>query len=741
MNNDSLESRLLTAHTYTKALACLCALIAGLISLSSNAAPTAEAVALETRPTLDGDVLNDPAWKTTNINQFWQQRPVEGSPASQKTEVFIGYTDRALYIGVICYDTNPEGIIVSDSRRDADLEDTDSFTILIDSYLDQQNGFVFGTNPAGIEYDGQVTKEGSGAFGSGGGGFNLNWDTNWQVKTQTGDFGWSAEFEIPFKSLRYSSQTAQTWGFNFQRNIRRNNEVAFWSPIDRQYDLFRIVDAGRVTSIETPAQRNLKITPYALARRSSGNMIDGSSDQEVGFDMKYSVTPSLTLDVTYNTDFAQVEVDEFQINLDRFSLFLPEQRPFFLENAGQFAVGVPREVELFFSRRIGIASNGSQIPIKAGARLSGKVGSSTNVGFLHMQADAVAGAAGQTDFTVARVNQEFANRSSLGFLVVNKEADDLMNPGADDYNRTYAIDGRLGIGADGRLSGFLAKTDSPDLDGDDTAFQLQGDYSSEAWSFRGGVTQVGKNFNPEVGFLRRRDFTKVDLFALYRNRNSDWDSMHELRPHIAYRGYWGGDDFYETGFLHVDQHWEWKSGFEIHTGVNFLHEGVREPFALAPGKFVQDGEYDDEELQLVLITDQGAPLSMNVTSKIGGLFGGDRVQVSPKVRYRIGETFNASLAWTYNRLKLLNEPDAFTINVGSLRMTYSFSPKISLQALLQYNDSTEVLATNFRFAWLTSADAGFYLVYNETRDDDVGMFREKRKEWIVKYSHTLDVLN
>ena len=157
---------MLTASTYTKALACLCALIAGLISLPSNAAPTAKAVALETRPTLDGDVLNDSAWKTTNINQFWQQRPVEGSPASQKTEVFIGYTDRALYIGVICYDTNPEGIIVSDSRRDADLEDTDSFTILIDSYLDQQNGFVFGTNPAGIEYDGQVTKEGSGAFGS-----------------------------------------------------------------------------------------------------------------------------------------------------------------------------------------------------------------------------------------------------------------------------------------------------------------------------------------------------------------------------------------------------------------------------------------------------------------------------------------------------------------------------------------------------------------------------------------------
>jgi len=719
----------------------LIAIFTGTMVSTSHAAPSAAAVRLENKPQLDGDVINDAAWGEAAVDAFWQQRPVEGAAASQNTEVFIGYTDRALYIGVICYDSNPRGIIVSDSRRDADLEDTDSFTILIDSYLDQQNGFVFGTNPAGIEYDGQVTKEGSGAFGSGGGGFNLNWDTNWQVKTQTGDFGWSAEFEIPFKSLRYSNQSVQTWGFNFQRNIRRNNEIAFWSPIARQYDLFRIVDAGRISNIQTPAQRNLKVTPYALAKRNDGNMIESSSDQEVGFDLKYSVTPSLTLDVTYNTDFAQVEVDEFQINLDRFSLFLPEQRPFFLENAGQFAVGVPQEVELFFSRRIGIANNGSQIPIKAGARLTGKVGGSTNVGFLHMQADEVAGAAAQTDFTVARVSQEFANRSSLGFLIVNREADDLLDPSLDDYNRTYAIDGRLGIGANGKILGFVAKTDTPELEGDDTAFQLSGDYNSELWSFRGGVTQVGKNFNPEVGFLKRRDFTKVDLFALYRNRQTEWKKMHELRPHIAYRGYWGSDDLYETGFWHIDQHWEWKSGWEVHTGVNLLHEGVRTPFALAPGKIVDAGDYDDEELNIVLITDQGAPLSMNLNTKIGGLFGGDRVQLSPKIRYRIGETFNASLAWTYNRLTMANESDAFTINVGSLRMTYSFNPKISIQALLQYNDSTDVFATNFRFAWLTSADAGFYLVYNETRDDDVGMFREKRKEWIIKYSHTFDVFN
>ena len=704
------------------------------------AAPSAEAVRLEIAPALDGKVLGDPAWGQPSLRGFWQQRPVEGTPSTQETKVFIGYTDTTLYVGIVAYDDDPSGIIMADSRRDASLENGDNVSFIIDSFRDQQNGLVFGTNPAGIEYDAQVSRQASGSM-MGSGGFNLNWDTNWRVATHIGDFGWSAEFEIPFRSLRFGNQDVQTWGFNFQRTIRRNNEIAFWAPISRQYSLSRLADAGRVAGIETPVMRNFKITPYALGRERTGNRISTFSDQDGGFDIKYSVTPSLTLDATYNTDFAQVEVDEFQINLDRFSLFLPEQRPFFLENSAQFTVGDPGEMELFFSRRIGIASDGSAIPIKGGLRLSGKVGDETNVGLLHMQADEVAGIAPQTDFSVARVSQEFKNRSSLGFLVVNKEENGSLDGGPNHYNRTYAVDGQLGLGDDALLSGFVAKTDTPGLNGDDMAYRLSATSDTEEWSFAGSVTHVGENFNPEVGFLRRKNYTRVGVFGLNRWRDASWDNLLEMRPHIAYRGWWGGDGLYETGFWHVDNHWEWKSGFEIHTGVNFLHEGVRDSFEFAPGFEVEAGEYDDQEVQLVLITDDSQPLSMRVTAKIGGYFGGDRVQITPAINYRVGETFNARLGWAFNELQRPGNPQKLRVNVGSLRMTYSFSPQISLQALFQYNDATDVVATNLRFAWLTSADAGFYLVYNETRDEDVGMFTEKRREWILKFSHTFDLFN
>ena len=715
-------------------------IILSVLSSPSFAEPSADAVRLSDTPVIDGDVLGDTAWGERSLRGFWQQRPVEFAPSTQQTDVYIGYTDTILYIGVVAYDDNPAGIIVADSRRDASLDNGDSLSFIIDAFRDQQNGFVFGTNPAGIEYDAQVSKEASGSM-SRGAGFNLNWDTNWRVATKIGDYGWSAEFEIPFKSLRFGNADVQSWGFNFKRTIRRDNEVAYWAPISRQYSLSRLADAGRVGNISAPRQRNLKITLYGLVKERNSNRIESLSDQELGFDIKYSVTPSLTLDMTYNTDFAQVEVDEFQINLDRFSLFLPEQRPFFLENAGQFSVGVSREAELFFSRRIGIASDGSQIPIKAGARLSGKVGEATNLGLLQMQADEVPGIVPQTDFSVARVSQEFDNRSSLGFLLVNKEENGSLDGGPDHYNRTYAVDGQLGLGNDGLLSGFFAKTDTPGLNGDDTAFQLSAAADTQEWSYSASVMEVGKNFNPEVGFLRRTDFTRVGLFALKRWRDPSWKNLLELRPHIAYRGWWGGDGLHETGFLHGDNHWEWKSGFEIHTGVNLLHEGVREDFELAPGQVVEAGDYDDEELQLVLMTDDSQPLSFDMTAKIGGFFGGDRTQLTPSLRYRIGETFNARLGWTYNEIQRPNNPEKLEINVGSLRMTYSFNPKVSLQALLQYNDATDVVASNIRFAWLTSADAGFYLVYNETRDDDVGLFTEKRREWILKFSHTFDVFN
>ena len=337
----------------------------------SGTANVATATRAPEAPTLDGDVIGDPAWaQATPITTFWQEQPNEGQPASERTEVRIIFTADTLYIGAVMYDSDPSGIIVSDARRDSALDDSDSFQMIVDTYRDRQNGFVFGTNPAGIEYDGQVTNEGQGGGGLGqgqrqsggsGSGFNINWDAAWTVRSKISEHGWSAEFAIPFRTLRYPASTSQTWGVNFQRNIRRKNERAYWAPIPRQFNLYRLSLAGAITGVQTPALRNLRVTPYALGNvlESGITPVDSETDFDFGGDLKYSITPSLTLDATVNTDFAQVEVDDQQVNLDRFTLFFPEKRPFFLENAGFFSVGNPGEVDLFFSRRIGIGDSGA----------------------------------------------------------------------------------------------------------------------------------------------------------------------------------------------------------------------------------------------------------------------------------------------------------------------------------------------------------------------------------------------
>ena len=702
------------------------------------AAPFATAARMNSAPLLDGSVAGDEAWiGLTAITGFRQIEPDEGKAATQKTEVFLGFTEDTLYVGVICHDKDPSGIIVSDSRRDSSLADTDSFQFIVDGLYDHQNGLVFGTNPAGIEYDAQVTKEGTASFGAGGGQFNLNWDTSWQVKASVSEIGWQAEFAIPFKSLRYGSGRSQTWGMNFQRNIRRNNEIAFWAPLSRQHNLYRVSEAGQVEGLEPPHQRSLTVTPYGLGKRSEGGTFNSETDYEVGFDLKYLLTSSLTLDVSYNTDFAQVEVDEFQVNLDRFSLFLPEQRPFFLENAGIFSVGIDKQAELFFSRRIGIGPGGVQTPIDGGVRLSGKVGQDTNIGLLQMRSEAVRGVAPENDYTVARVSREFGNRSNIGVIIVNREGDgSVIGDDDDDYNRTYGIDGQWGVNDNLTLSGFVAKTDTPGLASRDHAFHLAGNYNSEKWLFRGNYSQVAENFNPEVGFLSRTDYKQLTLFGLRRIRPENLWGLHEIRPHIAYRGFWSFDGLWQTGFLHVDSHWEWESGFEIHTGVNFLHEGVVAPFDIVSGVTVEPGSYDDRELAFVLWTDPSAPVYFRLDVKHGGLFGGDRTQLVPTVKYRIGETFSTELSWIHNDVDL--DGGDFRVGVGRLRLTYSFTPKMSLQALVQYNERDDLLSTNLRFAWLTSADTGLYLVYNEVDDRDG--FVKPRKEFIIKFSHILDVL-
>ncbi|HCG71600.1 MAG TPA: hypothetical protein DE147_14105 [Gammaproteobacteria bacterium] len=680
--------------------------------------------------------MEDPLWQGLSpASDFLQVRPNEGQPASARTEVRVAYSADTLYVAVICFDDDPAKLIVADSRRDADLDDLDSFQMIIDGFQDRQNGFVFGTTPAAGEYDGQVTRSGGG--GQEAAGFNLNWDASWQVQTHIGDFGWSAEFAIPFKSLRYSGKGEQNWGINFQRNIARLDEVSYWAPLSRQYDLFRLSEAGTLTSVAPPSQRSIKVTPYVLGTLKRGGE-DGPNTQtggEVGFDAKIALTPSLTLDMTYNTDFAQVEVDEVQVNLDRFSIFLPEKRPFFLENAGQFSVGDAKDVELFFSRRIGIDAAGMPQPIDAGLRLSGKIGSATNVGAMHMQTgDSENGIAG-ANFSLLRLNQEFANRSSLGVLFIDKAAE----LSADD-NQTYAVDGRLGVGDAWTFSGYAAKTDTPGLSGDDRAMRVRADYNVQSLDVFLSYAQVGDNFNPEVGFLKRKNYEKVSSMIWHTKRMNDRWGLFELRPHIFYQGYQDDEGFYESGFLHVDNHWEWTNGFEIHTGINFTREGVKEPFEINEGTVVPIGEYDHKESQIVVMTNPRKALSGSVTSRIGGFYGGDRNSTEVKASYRFAEALTSELSWSNNRIELPVTNGDFEVNVARLRLSYSFSPKVLLQALMQYDDRSDVTALNLRFSWLQTANSGLYLVYNELDTDEFIGPLEKRRELVIKYSRILDVL-
>ncbi len=537
----------------------------------------------------------------------------------------------------------------------------------------------------------------------------------------------------------------QEWGINFQRNIRRRNETAYWAPLPRQYDLNRVSLAGTLSGLAIPAQRNLQLTPYLLGTsKQDGNFSEGSSKEngEFGIDVKYSLTPSLTLDGTYNTDFAQVEVDTQQINLDRFNLFFPEKRPFFLENAGLFSVGIGGEAEVFFSRAIGIGPDGLAIPIVGGGRLSGRVSQRTSVGIINMQtAEQDGRGIPANNFSVARVQHELPNRSAVGAIFVNRKATgDLA--GDSDYNSSYAFDGRVGFGQNGLVNGFVARSQTPGLSGDQYAFNIGASHNTEKWRLGAGYAEVADDFNPEVGFLARENGFRKAEFSVNRNirlQPGTFWKFHELRPHVGYDWYWNFDGLVESARLHVDQHWQLRAGHEFHTGMNVTREGVVTPFEIYPGVIVPIGNYESTEAQLVAFTNQGAPVSARMRLTFGGFFGGSRVVTAPQVLIRVSDVFNTEVIWTRNDVDLSG--GAFVTNLMSSRVSYSFTPRIYVQALLQYNDRANLWSSNVRFGWLNQANTGLFVVYNDTQGLADSTLMRPDRSLTIKFSRLVDLLN
>ena len=720
----------------------LCSFLFSII-LGQQVAPAGRATLT---PILDGDIINDSAWSNIDaITLFTQKTPDEGQAISEKTVVKVMYSDKFFFVAVIAYDRDPNKIIVSDTRRDSPLNNSDSFSFIIDTFHDYQTGYLFGTNPAGIEYDAQIT--GGGESGSmtrrfsvgTGGGFNVNWDAVWEVKSKRGDYGWSAEFAIPFKTLRYKKIDDQSWGINFERVIGRKKEEAHWSPIPRQFTMNRLISAGTLTSMNVPNARNIKIMPYLLGQNNKIKNETQSSDSDgnFGLDAKVSIGSTMTLDLTYNTDFAQVEADDQQINLDRFSLFFPEKRAFFLENAGLFSLGTGGgysgpDIEMFFSRRIGVGPSGEPVPILGGGRLTGTVGG-MKIGLLSMGTKAVKGITDANQYSLFRLKKELPNRTHFGGMVTA-----LNHGGAEGYlNQSYSLDSQIGIGQLSKFIFFGAITETPGMNNDNAyayRFELARDTKQISTSM--SYNEVGANFNPEMGYLKRENYRKWSgrIFTRFRPQNKF--GILELRPHINFDGYWKLDGFQESGRWHIDNHWEFRSGFQIHTGTNLVREGVIEEFEIADSVIVPKGIYDDQELQIMIMTDPSKSISFSSMNRIGGFFGGDRINVTPTVRFRFKDKITSELSMNYNNVKL--PFGNFTTNLIRARITYAFTPKMYVQSLIQYNSRSDQWSMNGRFTWQQSAATGLYLVYNHIQDYDGIPIESSTKSFVIKYSYLFD---
>ena len=706
---------------------------------------TGTAAVVTKAPVIDGR-LDDEVWKSGQAyGDFIQRELRESEPVTERTEVRLLTDGEALYVGAWLFDREPAGIVPGEKIRDVTLTNSDYFALILDTYLDRQNGFVFATTPAGVEYDAQVVKEGEGggvfqqgqtrAQAGSMGGFNLNWDATWQVATSIDERGWYAEFRIPFSTLRYGGGTTQDWGLNFVRSIRRHNEEAFWSFIPRQFNLYRLSRAGTLQGISVPSRRIATVTPYVLSQSARNFSVDSrmKSTGEFGVDMKYGLTPSLTLDLTYNTDFAQVEVDEQRTNLTRFPLFFPEKRPFFLENAGVFSAGTPQAVDLFFTRRIGIDTSGNPVPIIGGGRVSGRMGAAT-VGLLQIFTDETANADAQS-FSVGRVSREFNGRSRIGAIAVQRQS----THEGDDVNRTYGIDGRIGVGEAWTVDWWGARTHTPTRTGDEYGYSVRAGYQTSRWNNAVRYVQVGEDFNPEVGFLNRfGGYRFYDISFMRTVRKREWAWMKQWNPHTNYRGYYSHDGFWQSGQIHVDMtELEFARGGRFGPEYNFYHEGLRQPFTIATGVVLPAGDYNWGSLGLDWDSDASAPLSFTSRSEIGPFYSGSRLGGTVNVTYRRGASLTTSVQLDYQDVSLAQGD--FIRRLVGVKVGYFFTPKVFLQSLVQYNNQAKVWTANARFGWLSTAGTGLFIVYNEGQQAG-GFFdwiQPQSRSVVVKYTKQL----
>lgn len=690
-----------------------------------DASPAAEP------PSLDG-VLDEAAWRAAGLAAaFVQQEPDEGAPASEGTEVRVLYDAETLYLGVTAYDGSGDALTATEMRRDSErILEEDNVQIVLDTFKDARSAYMFATNPLGAKLDQQVFNEGEGArIGMATSNINRDWDGVWHVAARVGADGWVAEIAIPLVTLRFPDADTQSWGFNVMRNVGRKNEQSFWAPVPKAYGISRVSLAGSLDGM-TGLNRglDLRITPFATgggSRVLEGGATRSSFEPDAGLDLKYGITPGLNLDVTVNTDFAQAEVDDEQVNLTRFPLFYPEKRDFFLENSGQFNVGsvtpFNRLVDLFFSRRIGITAAGESVPILGGARLTGKAGRH-DIAVMDVQTGRAHGRSGE-NFLVARYGRNFLSRSRIGGLFVNRAETD----GAR-FNRTYAVDMTLAPHPAFTVVGFLAKTETPGLEGDDAGSYLNATWLDDRWRVYGEYAGFGDDFNPETGFLPRRGIRTTKLHLERNPRPGRW-GLRVLSPMVNFT-----HTTDRSGRL-LSRRWHYMVGTRFDNGAYFNiwyndhFERLDVPFVLG-GVEIGAGDYDFGEWRFSFDSNPARRVYYGVVYSPQTFFGGTRTDASASVGGRLTSQLAAEARWSRNWVSL--PAGDFDVDLASLRIDFAISPAVSFRSVAQYNSATEQFGASARFRWTYRAGSDVYLAYDQLRRESGAPGEYRRRQLIAK---------
>ena len=707
------------------------------IARDAEGRTSVRAVRLPAPLRVDG-LLDEPIYASvTPMSDFVQAEPDWGMPATEKTEVWISFDASNVYVSVRASESDVSRMVLNELRRDSQqLFQNEHITVSFDSFYDRRNAMNFTITPIGGRGDGQVSNEGN---------YSGDWNPVWNMQVRRNPGGWTGEMAIPFKSIRYRSEGAQVWGLQIRRRNVAKNEYSYLTGVPRGQGLngiFRVSRFATLVGLVTPpGGRALDIKPYLVSDvstdLSSTPQVRNTFGRDVGLDVKYAVTQGLTADITVNTDFAQVEADEQQVNLTRFSLFFPEKRDFFIENQGVFTLGGAGMTGgetpiLFYSRRIGL-EQGQQVPIVAGGRLTGRVGAFT-LGLVNIQTgDIDERGIPSTNFTVARVRRDLLGRSSVGALVTRRST----ISGGSGGGETYAIDGNFPLTTNLTTGAFFARTHTPGLTGDDTSHRAFFNYNHDRYGWMMESLVVGDNFNPEVGFVRRDDFHKLRTQVRFSPRPVGSRLVRKYFYQASAEYFSNSAGQKETRELLGQFQIDFQNGDGFDLSYNDSFELIPAPFRIARGVTVPQGGYDLRTFrgQYSLGTQRLVSGTMFVES--GAFYAGDRTAFGfSGGRVKLHPQFSVEPGLSVNRVQL--PFGDFTTTLVSSRLTYTVTPMMFVSSLVQYNSSNSTLSANVRLRWEYRPGSELFVVFNEGRDTTLAGYPDlQNRALVVKVNRLL----